>query len=139
MVSADTLRRAAAVLRERAEAATPGPWEGYYDDSSRPFWGVNTYRTGDQVAMHDLDDCYEERHGVGGSDAYYIATMHPGVGLALADWLSFVEQRHGPAFLDRDEKPSCNYVGCYENAEEYPCEDAQAAIAVARLILGEES
>jgi hypothetical protein len=26
-VSAETLRRAAAVMRERAEAATPGPWD----------------------------------------------------------------------------------------------------------------
>jgi hypothetical protein len=86
-VSAARLREAAALMRRRAEAATPGPWEGYYDDSSLPYWSVITDRTGDQVATHDLRGGYEEPHGIEGADAYHIASWHPAVALTVADWL----------------------------------------------------
>ena len=78
-MSADRLREAAKVLRERAERVTPGPWEAFRrGDADGPF-GVCAETVG------DLDqDVY---YGSGRADAIYIATMHPGVGLALADWL----------------------------------------------------
>ena len=86
-MSADELRQAAETLRARAEKADPHPWK---QDSSVPGdtvifdrdgeWTTNvassrTYASG--VVCHDHD----EANGI------YIATMHPGVGLALADWL----------------------------------------------------
>lgn len=66
-MSAARLREAARVLRERAEAATPGPWEMFRDPI-----GIHVESGGERGLI---------------ADAVYIATMHPGVGLALADWL----------------------------------------------------
>ena len=66
-MSADLLRRAATVLRERAEDAAPGPWEVSWGAVRGP-----------------------EQHAVASParrDGLYIATMDPIVGLALADWL----------------------------------------------------
>ena len=83
-MSADRLRQAARVLRERAEAASEGEW--------RPFrsglkgvdaaWIVDSGPT--FIASTQIDS---ER---GKADATYIATVHPGVGLALADWLDAI-------------------------------------------------
>ena len=53
---AEELRQAAKLMREQAQAATPGPWSAFAE-------------------------CHET------PDAKYIAGMHPGVALAVADWL----------------------------------------------------
>jgi hypothetical protein len=89
MTAAEKLRRAAKVLRERAEAATPGPW--YVDPKSRgadvrglPENTSYDYR-GDSVATAadgDFGAC-------GTEDATYIALLDPTVALAVADWLEF--------------------------------------------------
>ncbi len=77
------LREAAKVLRERAEAAPPGPWGTQAGTSGLPADGPTTYTltapTGD-IATGEYD-----RHD--GCALDYAATMHPGVGLALADLL----------------------------------------------------
>ncbi|MFD3520464.1 hypothetical protein [Streptomyces sp. NPDC058653] len=67
------LRTAAAKLRALATAATPGPWAqaGIGDFG----WGVD----GPSAETPDSDQ--------GRADASFIATMHPGVGAAIADWL----------------------------------------------------
>ena len=79
-MSAARLREAAKVLRERAEAATPGPWRGEYSGKTGPVvMNAESHNALDHVAK-----CSHFRPH---SDAAYIATMHPGVGLALADWL----------------------------------------------------
>jgi hypothetical protein len=72
--SAAELRKADATLRERALLASQGPWES--DQRRMTVWA-------------DHGDCQVVRSDVDGPDADldYIATMHPGVGLALADWL----------------------------------------------------
>ena len=84
-MSADKLREAAKVLRERAEAATPGPWVQNGNN------GIHT-RVGACVAT-----TAQHNDGRRKADAVYLHTMHPGVGLALADWLDddFMHQ-HGP-------------------------------------------
>ena len=68
-MSANELRQAAETLRGRAGATTP----------DREFWTTNG------IAGWACDGSwvveFDERA------AAYIATMHPGVGLALADWL----------------------------------------------------
>lgn len=83
-MSADRLREAAKVLRERAEAATPGPWE---IQQGTPTMGGGTWtlRTAGQPGIRL--GVHEYQHGPGNAD--YIATVHPGVGLALADWLDY--------------------------------------------------
>ena len=73
-MSAETLRRAAALMRERAEAATPAPWEfdaedmypGVWSDSgSAGTWVVSEWGTREANATH-------------------IASWHPAVALAVA-------------------------------------------------------
>lgn len=103
----ERLREAARVLRERSEAATPGPWE------SGPCAGC----LGTDHA-HDATPVVMGGRGryivakVGGPDAAYIATMHPVVGLALANW------------LDAQADTTCD------------CGVDEFALAVANLILG---
>jgi hypothetical protein len=98
MTDPDTLRRAAETLRDKANAATPGPWREGRDPTGR-----NTYAA--LVADSPHPDRtnpdkggwgYDEGYGgclIGESlmaaDRRYIATMHPGVALALADWLTW--------------------------------------------------
>ena len=82
-MSADRLREAAKVLRERATAATPGPWQGR-DGAS---WAAQVCvldGDGHPVAATSMTESVPSAL----SDATYIATMHPGVGLALAEWLN---------------------------------------------------
>ena len=74
-MSTDRLREAARVLRERAEATTWAPECGG--------WWLPFVRSAFPVAEADVTVA-EARDG---GTAAYIATMHPGVGLALADWL----------------------------------------------------
>ena len=73
----DELRAAAALLEERAQAATPGPWlaEHHKDHGHR----VGTVDQTDWVA-------WTGEHGEDGSfeDARFVAVMHPGVGISLA-------------------------------------------------------
>ena len=68
-MSANELRQAAETLRGRAGATTP----------DREFWTTNgiTGWACDGSWVVEFDE----------RAAAYIATMHPGVGLALADWL----------------------------------------------------
>jgi hypothetical protein len=76
----DVLRRAARLMRERAEAATPGPWRDF------------TY--GDPM-MHYVDAGPNTNLVASGAfwenaDAAHIASWHPAVALAVADWLDLV-------------------------------------------------
>ena len=65
----ETLRRAARLMRERAKLVPPPPW----------------YPATHDVATHDgLDVIASSGLTV---RAQYVASMHPGVALALADWL----------------------------------------------------
>ena len=126
-MSADLLRQAAKVLRERAEAATSGPWrwDQYRDDL--PYL---VGRGGDPATYAYDTEVIEANHAgqcgcrsacylgleVAHADRDYIATMHPGVGLALADWLDIAARR-----LDE----GLGYPGDYERP-----------LTIARLILG---
>ena len=74
-MSAETLRKAASLMRERAEATTPdAAWtEGHY-------W----------IADYDMhgDPVQTEIGGMGGAgDAAHYSSWHPAVALAVADWL----------------------------------------------------
>lgn len=97
-MSADTLRRAAKVLREHAEKATKGPWNraadhemasGQYPDNAVGYWD------GEYAACVSYSGT-----GVGEEadrDARYMTLMHPPVALALAvvlnDWADQLERR----------------------------------------------
>lgn len=75
MNPADELRTAAEKLRKLATGAAPGPW-------TVNIWGnVLTARDEEMAEVWPL--------GSGTGNAEFIAAMHPGVGIALADWLDF--------------------------------------------------
>lgn len=80
-MSAEVLRRVAKLMRERAEAATPGPWAtGRSSDDApafvrKPGWWV--------VASHTDD-----------GDATHISSWHPAVALVVADWLDHEAEMH---------------------------------------------
>lgn len=115
-MSAGLLREAAAVLRERAEAATPGPWGIGIDDDPRTVSSVDPYNW-----IADTSGNPNEY-----MDAAYIATMHPDVGLALADWLD-------------DEAPAVA-ISIRDTPGITPDEVNQIpAIVLARAILGRDA
>ena len=88
----DELRTAAEKLRSLATAATPGPWR-QHDTHLGQYGYAATVLSGEG---NDTDlrawlpsmsqEPWDETRNVW-PDAAYIATMHPGVGAALADWL----------------------------------------------------
>ena len=74
-MSAGELRQAAETLRMLAGSAMPGPWEVIGRDLDTPSLvaAFGSPYDGDRVTKLDT-----------ATDGAYIATMHPGVGLALA-------------------------------------------------------
>lgn len=93
--------------------ATPGPWEA----GERCIWGLSRSPSRDYEVVTDGPG---GEGGVGSTnDADFIATMHPGVGLALADWLDWT--------FDQGHEGDADDSGCSECAP---------ALAVARLING---
>ena len=82
---ADTLRAAAARIREHAAAASPGPWmirTGQPWLADRVVFGQSMCMPGRIAQVCNVD--YGQNHG---PDAAWIALMHPGVGELIADWL----------------------------------------------------
>jgi hypothetical protein len=116
-------------MRERAQAATPsadpkpGGWHGFSqsDDTGRAFiYGgpaEDGYRTGTVFDFKEYLDC-EECVRPSQSDVAHIASWHPAVALAVADWLE--------ADADRRSTRVVGYV------------PASEALAVARAYLGGE-
>lgn len=91
MTPAERLRAAAEVLRERANAASQGPW---YRDAT--LVDSDTSRVLTHNVVENLWDVAwvgagatepPEREAQAADNADYIALMHPGVALAVADWL----------------------------------------------------
>ena len=79
-MSADLLRRAAALMRDRAEAATPGPWR--HDEMQA------TRRDGHYFAVNDgSTELLIDRGFDAGPNGAHAASWHPAVALAVADWL----------------------------------------------------
>ena len=117
-MGAETLRKAASLMRERAEAATPGPWQMRY--------GFPAYVSGpgETVTINDLSGDMELE------DAAHVASWHPAVALAVADW------------LDREAAEVREWT--VEQAGSHPVHYSTGrvdshAVAVARAYLGESS
>jgi hypothetical protein len=112
---AEQLRTAAKLMRERAEAATPGPWE----TSGRAV----EQSAGDYADVIGREvDCMTYCYGGTPvlpvkADAEYIASMHPVVALAVASWLEAA-------------------AGCKCGPFDDHGDLAAAALAVARAYLG---
>jgi hypothetical protein len=133
-MSADLLREAATTLRERAEAATPGPWS-HYPDTFRtdiPVHRLGSNAAQDAGGVGDVGLTPAE-HPHGFADAAYIATVHPGVGLALADWLDDVAAEL--------EQVRCHLVAAFgdDKADDYMPDVPAKTLTLARLIVGRQS
>lgn len=77
-MSAETLRKAAALIRERAEDATASPW-------SSGLTGI--YGTDQQIYIARWDD---DSGTPVTADRLHIASWHPTVALTVADWLDWM-------------------------------------------------
>lgn len=84
--TAQELREAAKLIREQAEAATKGPWQHMCLGSEGCLVlrasGTVRDRGRGRVARFGQKE-WKADH----ADADFVAGMHPGVALALADWL----------------------------------------------------
>lgn len=81
MTPADELRAAAETLRSLTGDATDGPWTS--EDPNRAWGDDNDHRLiGGGKILATFNSDYN-----GPLNALYAATMHPGVGTALAKWL----------------------------------------------------
>jgi len=126
---AETLRSAAALMRERAEKATRGPW--------RPvagIWGSETFAAviGRGGVPEDAET-WLMATGRGGlsqeADADHAASWHPLVALAVADWLESTATDADDARLMADRTWSYGYCDSPAGIE--------AALKIARPYLGE--
>ena len=137
-MSAELLRRAATILRERAEAVdNREDWREFYEDS--------------EFVMHPA---------AGRDDAQFIALMSPGFGLELADVLATLAEKHYNAGREElvlhpdDPCEVCEGAGghevdvcggCYPMWEDlqahavYPCAEVRRVLTLARLIVGESN
>jgi hypothetical protein len=91
-MTAELLREAAALMRERAEAATPGPWHPATTGvECGDHWSVIEYPAMNPVARVPSDDGSNDDQRE--PDARHIASWHPAVALAVADVLDSLAQR----------------------------------------------
>ena len=129
MSDADLLRRAAALMRERAEAAG-SEWNADVEPGDSLHLWVTDCDPSDptgETAMQRL---------VGGADApwsEHIASWHPAVALAVADWLDVAARdlwAHGTDCYEADHEP------CWECDDDLAAPHVRAAVTVARAYLG---
>lgn len=114
------MRRAARLMRERAAAPVPpGPWESEFSDVIRTDVPFGSYG----YVITECANITEARH---------IASWHPVVALAVADWLIDAADIHEPDGNPGKEPHSCTTCGWG-----WPCDSAENALAVARAYLGE--
>lgn len=122
-MSAEILRRAASLMRERAQAATPGVWETSDSSLTHPGAGTNVYSDSEGPVV---GDCCGYQGGTGIQDGEHIASWHPAVALAVADMLAGAAELahiHGSLLgTHNDTCPVCGPVG--------------RALAVGRAYLG---
>ena len=119
---AETLRSAAALMRERANAASPGPWHEMCLGSE----GCSVLNDGRLRERKHVSFSGRKEWKADHADAEYIAGMSPLVGLALADWLDKEAERAGE-------------LSGYEDSAAYPLmlSGYRHPLAVARAFLGE--
>lgn len=95
----DELRTAAAKVRSLACSATEAPWTRWRDQEHIPGWD-GFLMIGDSAEPTEDNDGDPVAKVYAESDASYIVVMHPGVGMALADWLDATAaalEKHAPA------------------------------------------
>lgn len=125
-MSVELIRRAAALMRERAEGATEGPWRIYSDPGCDALVVLDQYGMGVQSSTTLDIIAYDGQ--IYSRDAAHIASWHPVVALAVADWLDAESASHVHL---KDEEPTYTY--------DLPGMDASPAVRVARAYLGSDA
>jgi hypothetical protein len=123
--TSEVLRRAAGLMRERAEAASPAPWRNEPGSVGRRAdgkpWPSN-------YVAHSANLPRFKVHSV--ADAEHIASWHPAVALAVADWL---EEAADHLDVDLSDESLDICPTAREGAE---CSVVGQAVTVARAYLG---
>jgi hypothetical protein len=109
---AETLRLAAGLMRERAEAASPGPWHQMCMGSE----GCSVINDGRLRERKHVSFSGRKEWKADHADAEHIAGMHPFVALAVADWL---EAEAGREFADEPD-PALKVARAYLGETEVP-------------------
>lgn len=126
--TSEVLRRAAGLMRERAEAASVGPWKrfGMAGVAGKEWEIVDERRVececGEPVA---LLGCATNQ------DAEHIASWHPAVALAVADWLEVEADR-----IDDNLATYRPDQTRYDSADAWVERNHRQGLAVARAYLG---
>lgn len=126
--AAATLRRAAEKLRGLANAATGGPWGTHSHHRRREVHsGSDTW----------LADFGNDVSGQARADAEYVAALHPGVALLIADlWDVIANDMSGDEVVERGKAG----IGVLVVGRIFaPRKSWTAAVAAARAFLGEEA
>lgn len=114
-MSADLLRRAAALIRDRAEAASPSPWKQ-----------ACAWRKGVEFGDGPETKLAPVHWGKArAANTEHIASWHPDIALAVARWLDYEADEIGP--LVGPDGRQITYV----HGNPY-------AVTIARAYLGEE-
>lgn len=127
----ETLRRAAEKLRALAQAASEGPWGHASDGAFIEVYGHNRR----WVADAGRSESKQARH-----DGAFIATLHPGVAVLIADWLDAEAGAHeGGMGITEAVRDLVAVVETRERDIQVAVSTLGQALAVARALLGEES
>jgi len=127
----DTLRRAAEKMRERAKAATNGPYIATVAGGHVEIHGHDHF----WVATAGCDETSQAHR-----DAEHIAAMHPAVALAVADWLDAEAAAHeGGMGVSDTLRDLVAEVSASEYDVQVAVSTLKQAVAVATAYLGEAS
>lgn len=110
-------------MRERAEAATPGPWHSLGQWLAHDVEGC-TCGAGVGAMPHEGGCGIEQIATLAAPDAKYVASMHPGVALTIA---TILEQAAARAEAKMKHGGKFEYVWSHE----------RHALEIARAYLGE--
>lgn len=125
-MSADLLRQAANLIRKRAQAAAPGPWEAYKRNVPE-HGGLLVEHLGVQDSYADgVFECDNSSR----RDVEHIASWHPLVALAVADWLDATAARHASEYGARVREFGLRH------ADAFTPDLDENALTVARAYLG---
>lgn len=131
-MSAELLRRAATEMRRRAEAAVPGPWPIDCNNhlalpmAQLPFsspWAQRAIGGPKAYALAGPDDATTE----------HIASWHPGVALAVADWLD-----EEAAVIDARQSSVDRFISERGDESSVPVYINRHLLAVANAYLGSD-
>ena len=96
-MSVDLLREAAETMRARAEEATGGRWWPRY--GGEPGF---IYSSGEKRLIATVEG--ESSDATPNPNSRHIASWHPAVALAVADWLDLADQEWSPSDLRESAK-----------------------------------